>query len=395
MNKLTLHPAIEHLSRADIEILTEKYLSGAKVSELVSQFNVKCAPSNLVRTLPPRSLEQSCPVCGSVMVQDLPSRTYPNSSPKIHCSSCSHEDGNRCRCKHCQELRAQAAAEENARREAIIAQAVKAQRERYICASYSPEALSLSLAVAFLAFIRCCPVTKNGLYGQLNANPVPFAPTAAYGVTLLASLMQAGLISLSERSEAGSIAYKDSQLIFAAGKVNWTGDIDKNLKLAEEIELRALTGNWPSHWFAEVEENWLNLALAECREFYDYCLDMRGLYVQGDQAITSMLRNILRDFSVGQCYRIIWQGAKNASDFLARKKISRAHAGNYMVGACQRYADQARAQGYELLPFKRNFDLPRSMISYVLFDVLLKIGEHGFTDPIRVSTLEDGSDNAW
>jgi len=31
---------------------------------------------------------------------------------------------------------------------------------------------------------------------------------------------------------------------------------------------------------------------------------------------------------------------------------------------------------------KRNFDLPRSMISYVLFDVILKIGEYGLTEPI-------------
>lgn len=159
--------------------------------------------------------------------------------------------------------------------------------------------------------------------------------------------------------------------------------------------MRALTQNWPSHWYAEVEENWLNLALAECREFYDYCLEMRGLHVQGDQAITSMLRNILRDFSVGQCYRIIWSGAKNASDFLARKKTSRAHAGNYMVGACQRWADHARTQAYKVIPFKRNFDLPRSMTSYVLFDVILKIGERGFTDPIGLTTLAGGSDNLW
>jgi len=53
-----------------------------------------------------------------------------------------------------------------------------------------------------------------------------------------------------------------------------------------------------------------------------------------------------------------------------------------MVGASQRWADRARAEGWEVIAFKRNFDLPRSMISYVLFDVLLRIGERGFTEVI-------------
>lgn len=39
--------------------------------------------------------------------------------------------------------------------------------------------------------------------------------------------------------------------------------------------------------------------------------------------------------------------------------------------------------GWAVPPFRRNFDLPRSMVSYVMFDVLLKIGERGFSEPIR------------
>jgi hypothetical protein len=66
-----------------------------------------------------------------------------------------------------------------------------------------------------------------------------------------------------------------------------------------------------------------------------------------------------------------------------------------MVGACQRWADTARAEGYEVKPFKRNFDLPRSMMSYVLFDVILKIGERGFTEPIGLATLAGESEKLW
>jgi hypothetical protein len=395
MSKPTIHPGLQHLSDVEIEILTQKYLSGTKVSELISEFHIACIPSQLKGMLPPRVLEQSCSVCGSAMVQDLPSRSSSYSSPKIHCSSCLHEEGDRCRCKHCQELRDRAAAEEKARRRAVIAQALEVERAKYACSGYPAEILPLSLAVAFLAFTRCCPINEHGVYGPLDASPVPFAPTKAYTSLMLEFLRLAGLISVSEHSQDGSIFYHNSQLNFIPEKVCWSGDINQNLKLMEDIEVLALTGNWPAHWYGEVEEEWLNLALAECRAYYDHCLKERGLHVQSDQAITDMLKNILRDFSVGQCYRVIWMGARNASDYLARNARNRIHAGNYMVGACQRWADNARAEGYEVKPFKRNFDLPRSMMSYVLFDVILKIGERGFTEPNGLATLAGESENLW
>lgn len=390
MNKRVLDPAIGHLSSAEIEAVTAEYLSGEKVSVLISRFNIKCAPSQLRKVLPPRILGQLCSVCGGVLVQDLPSRSSPDSLCKIYCSSCSHEEGNKCRCNHCLELRDRLVAEQQAKREAEIFLAIKAERERHVCSSYSIDELPLSLVVAFLSFSRCCPIIKNELYGRLADCSVPYTPTEAYRATLLGLLLEGGLICISEHSAVGTITYENSQLYCDLGRVYWTGDIEKNLKLAEDIELRALTGSWPEHWCPEVEAIWLNLALAECREFYNYCADSRGLRAQGDQAVTTMLANILRDFSVSQCYHIIWQGAKQASDFLVRKKTSSAHASNFMVGACQRWADRARAEGWQVSPFKRNFDLPRSMISYVLFDVILKIGERGFNDPIGIPTLEGG-----
>lgn len=384
MSRRKLHPALEHLSNAEIELLTKKYLYGIKVSELLIEFNLKCAPSQLRGTLPPRTLEESCPVCGSPMVQDVPLRGYGlhNIGRSIYCSECLHEEVSLAAYMHCKEVRARAAVEQKVREEAAIPQVVKAGQAHHSCSSHSVDRLPLFLAVAFLAFARSFPINRKGFYNHVKASPVPFAPTTPYKITLLNSLTQSGLISVQEQSEEDSSPYERSQLNFALGDVYWTGNIDQNLKLAEDIEGRALAGNWPPHWRAEVEETWLNLALAECREFYDYCLDIRGFHVQSDQALTVMLKNILRDFSVAQCYRIIWEGAKTAADLLVRKKINREHAGDCMVSACQQWADAARAEGYPVKRFERHLDLPRSMMSYVLFDVILKIGERGFTEPI-------------
>ena len=94
---------------------------------------------------------------------------------------------------------------------------------------------------------------------------MPFAPTKEYASTLLQCLKLTGLISVSEHSEVGSIVYRDSELTFTPEKVCWSGDINKNIKLVEDLEIIALKNNWPAHWYTEVEMTWLNLALAECR----------------------------------------------------------------------------------------------------------------------------------
>jgi hypothetical protein len=46
------------------------------------------------------------------------------------------------------------------------------------------------------------------------------------------------LISVPEQSKEDSSSYERSQLNFALGDVYWTGNIDQNLKLAEDCHQR-------------------------------------------------------------------------------------------------------------------------------------------------------------
>jgi len=301
---------------------------------------------------------------------------------KVSCSACGHEENHQCRCEHCVMARYRQATEERNRLQAKIKSAIVAEQAKIRHASCSLKEMSLAEAVAYLALIRCCPVDAQFTCGPLVASPVPYAPTAALINDLFGILRQAGLIAVSEQSEVGTIEMDNEQIIYDAQNVLWIVPADKTHELIEQIELAGLTGIWPEHWHDEAEPLWQKLALSESRQFYDYCARKRGLRAQGDGAVNAMLTNLLRDFSVGQAYRIIWHGARAASDFLIMKRPNKAHAANYMVGACQRWADRARSEGWEVIAFNRNFDLPRSMISYVLFDVILKIGERGFTKVI-------------
>jgi hypothetical protein len=195
-------------------------------------------------------------------------------------------------------------------------------------------------------------------------------------------LQKSGLISLSDCSSPDALRLDANGIVYDPGKVRWQLRAEASLAFISAIESAGRTGSWPARWGEEVADAWLLVAMAECRQYFDHCARQRGFHCDSDHAVAVMLMNLLQDMSVAQCYRAIWFGARAAADFLVRSRCSRPHAANYMIGACQRWADRARAESWDVIPFKRNFDLPRSMISYVLFDVVLKIGECGFTEPV-------------
>jgi hypothetical protein len=278
---------------------------------------------------------------------------------------CGHEDSDECRCKPCVAERKQQASEIRARMQAIIVSATVAEQGK--CRNFSRpfEDIPLVNIVAFLALIRCCTIDSEGLCGPLSKSQIPYAPTPALMSEFISLLQQSGLIAVSEYSTDGTIGLSGKEIVFDMQNVRWLVPDRETNKLIDKIEIAGLTGFWPEHWHGEVESLWMKLALSECRQFYDYCAEERGFRAQGDVAVNDMLANLLRDFSVGQAYRAIWMGARDASDFIMRTKTNRA-----------------RAEGWQIEVFKRNYKLPRSMISYVLFDVILKIGERGFNNVV-------------
>jgi hypothetical protein len=89
---------------------------------------------------------------------------------------------------------------------------------------------------------------------------------------------------------------------------------------------------------------------------------------------------LLTTFSVAQAYAFFWRGAVAAADFKQREDVTAAHAGNTIVGNCQRSADRARAEGWEIKPYSRPKSVRRSELSYTLHDAFLGFGERARTE---------------
>lgn len=390
--KHPIDPKLSHLPESQLQTLIARYYINEPIHALLGEYHIDCLPNQLHGLFPAEILDdQQCRYCDVPMVRQRPSR----SSLKYRelnsaCPQCGHLEGKRpCHCEHC------VAAE---RRYKQILREAKEKKILAFCQTtwptdaHQPAAKDLDLrtAVALLALARAClfveeEVSDEYLPPYLALEPLadastPFAPQGDLAYRLLEDLQAQGLIGLSELSTPDAFSFEHGELrSYSPSKVRWAMTVADPQHLLVEISLVAEDATeWPSHWPIDVKDLWLEIALAECREFFRYSATERGLPEAGEKSTETLLKSLLQHFSVAQCCRIIWTGAQRAADFLVRKGCTRKHAVNYMIGECQRWADRARAEKWEVKPFKRNFNLPRSSISHVFFDVFLKLGEAGF-----------------
>ncbi len=388
-----INPKLRHLSEEQIQTLITRYYNQEKISTLLHEYQIDCPPNNLIRLFPPVILgDEHCCYCGTPMHRHWVSRGYSkHSDQNISCPSCGHRQDNKngCRCNNCREER---------KREELRLQESYERAIRSFCQSNWPPptsqqdvaTLDLKTAVAFLALVRTCLFVDHTNSDQathtsltleaLARTTIPFAPMGPLGADLLNILLIEGLIGISESSPVDAFEFENGKLAdYYPSRVRWNITAqDPERLLAEITDIADERCKWPANWTQQVKDLWLEIALEECKEFFRYTARERGLPNASEKSNETMLKNLLKDFSVAQCYRIIWGGAQQASDFLVRKRCSKQHAANYSVGCCQRWSDRARAEDWEVKHFKRNFNLPRSALSHTFFDLFLKIGEDGF-----------------
>ena len=385
MKKYILDEKFWHLSELQVDEFLKRYYQGEKCISLLKFFEINITPSALSKYLPYQVDESvTCPNCNAIVSTKYLRRGYDQAyQTRSQCTECEHIENHSCRCEFCRQKRIDAQAE----------QKLYASNKIYehCLASYasieiqSATQLSLSNAMALLAIARTCNRLSETTYGALVESEIPFTPSSSFGLELVISLIKEKLIRVSENSNHKHFIFDDDQVMPMYAYVNWEIQIENFDAIISEIENIGLTGNLPNAWLLEMSQFRKDLALAECKAFYTHCLDERKLPSEIGAKAEAMLLNILRDNSVAQCYQAIWNGAMRAIDFKSRQGKNGTHAANYMVGACLRYVDHARTEGWNTAGFQRNYNLPRSMISYVLYDVLLKIGERGFTEPYNSS----------
>jgi len=259
------------------------------------------------------------------------------------------------------------------------------------------EALSLELAVYLLSFIRFCAnedLTCAKPLGATNFHE-SLSPQNKFDYDILRSLYHEGIIKVYPGSPIEAFS-GDRAETFYLDKVFWILPVLPNTDhpkfLAMRLEEMFRINSFPHEWFDESLQLWRKIALNECLQYLENSLAEHNLSLTVGEKTTLVINSLLEDYSVGQIFNMIWRSAKDAAAFLVRKEVTKQHAANTVVGAIQRYGENAKVQGWEVKSYRRPFNCPQSMISQVFFDSVLKIGEAGFNQVPFTSEFEDLSD---
>lgn len=258
-------------------------------------------------------------------------------------------------------------------------------QERYKTRNPGPidlRKLSLSQAVYLASFIRLCSQENFAFAASLESASEQLSPTTELSLQILSSLYEAGLIAVSPNSPLEAFE-GDAAEKFYLSKVFWllpfgtTSENVKDFASALEAALK-LRGNWPSEWRHEQLSLWQQIALHECLQYLTVALQEHDLNLNPGEKTHAVIAQLLSDYSTAQIMNFIWRAAKDAAAFWVREKVTKQHAANTVVGAIQRYAERAKTENWDIKPYRRHFSCPQSVVSHVLFNSALQIGDKGF-----------------
>lgn len=382
------HTKLAHLSDEQMEALVARYYEGARTADLVAEFGIGARPSELFKLFPPRLAGIPCPYCERELWQKLRSKSA-TSTPLPYCPACGHEhtEGTYRRC-HCDGCR---------KRVAAIDAAIAAKKRHLVELGYPPAdiwespsihhlagQLTLRDAVFLSALYRNAHIDAAGTVGAPYAKERPLSPTTELTKDMLGHLGRRGLVRVSATSSLDSFEFDDELTRVKAHyifKVRYRLlpmlPVDMIGACMLEIDAMASDGFWLEHDGApdEALSLWKELALHECLETFEHQGQLHKLQPPAGEKTIVTFQALLEDLSVAQVYNIVWGAARNAVAYYQRGGVTRQQASNSMVGGCRTRADK----GWEIKPYGRNYERPRSELSHVLHDAFLKIGDLGFT----------------
>lgn len=374
---------ISHLTSEQIDTLMQRYYNGESTKKLLDEYNISVRPAELYKLFPPKVYpDYTCSYCGSSLISNRPSKSaiknysqYTENKAQLYCPNCGHYPFVlECSCSKCLEQK----------------HLIQMRQIEQIKITYSERRIPIDFAdisfenKVFLGAL-CRALLKENLYevAPHQDSNVILTPTAALTKNLYNNLIDERIITVSPQSplNAFKIDSKDFPNVFYIYKVTYLLNLsfpDNKQDLFEKILNPCY---YSSEHANEALELWKKIAVAECIEYLEYQLTKVGFQFASGDKTYKMFEILLNDFSVSQIYGIIWKAVADASKLYLEKRFNKNHAANTVIGACTRYAERAKDNGWNLTSYNRIKDLPQSTLSWFYFYRVLDIGNMGFTVP--------------
>lgn len=241
-------------------------------------------------------------------------------------------------------------------------------------------ALDLKSIIYLLAAIQSLGNESLSTIGPLNDYPAyTLSPDPAFDQHVIRYLIDKHLllISLDTSLEAielvgngtASINLTMSKLDFALCQQQMTELIKGSL------DAEVLQNIKHSSEFIELCKE---VQLHECIGFLKTTLEEHQLSFSPGEKTLQAISACLEIYSVAQVYNFIWRAARDAAAYYMRSSISKRQAANSVVRFISRSLEQSLANDWNVKPFSRNYNLPQSSLSRIIFNTLLDTDDGGF-----------------
>jgi len=246
----------------------------------------------------------------------------------------------------------------------------------------NPAGLSLRDAVYLLALFRHSVSEDLSLAEPYGERRVRLAPSFEDTQRVAKQLWSKGMILVSPDSDTDAFIFNDDitdcQKLYLA-KVTWEflpGQLThEKREFLSQLERLVRDGPRPESWRDQFNPVWHEIARAECFEYFTYSLGERGyeLEILGEKT-HAVFDELLLHFSIGQVFNLTWQAVRDTTDYIVKERLPKYHAKNSFIGAVQRKADKAQAEGWTVRNSRRDFNCPQTVLSSVFFDVFAQVG---------------------
>jgi len=373
---------LSHLSEKQIQKLIERYYDNEKVSDLISEYDIKLRPNQLVKEFPPEILDTECIYCEVNLIKPRISRDSQSwkEIPEF-CTNCGHDNSGICSCKNCQLLETYRQENENQEKQDFIDIWLNYEEEEKI----ELDTLSFIDKVYLGALLREGISEDYNYINSIESFITPLTPTYELRSEIINRLSEIDAIVIHKNTDSEFIEildYDEGKYRYYPYKVKWNLNIKSNkLSKVELIESIINPNDIEKENYEEALVLWKKIALYESIEYFEYSVNnILGIdYNIGDKTRT-VLNDLTKDYSVSQIYGILYKSTNNALRFQAERGVSMKHASNTIVGNAQSFAERARINKWDLQKYNRIKGCPQSSLSKFFFERIIKIGFDGFNE---------------
>lgn len=402
-----MYKNLNHLSKKELKNFIQEYYSSNSVKDLIKKYQLDISVSMIYKLLPPKIISDDlCEYCKTPLLEERLSKTnyisYGNnlSYRKNHryCPKCHHYPyKNNCNCSHCQEKRAFELKQQQLNE--------KKKQEKYLSIIQKQFAYDRTEPINFntLPFKQkiylgtiCNALLEENTYNISSLNDMSniiLTPSLDFTYKIYKMLLHDNIIKISPLSPINAFIFNEKNNTIEQTYIDTayyylnTNYTENNTDIIQEI-LEPQYFNIDKN-FDEALSLWKEIALMECIQYLKYKLrEIKFDFTPGEKT-HKIFSTILNNFSVSQMYGIIKKSVDSASNYYLQGNINKKHAANSVIGSCERFAEKAKINNWDLYKYNRLYDLPESTLSFFFFYKVLKIGNNGFYLPPTSEVLSN------